>query len=133
MNGKLIIYLIKTFHTQILIIVAAAKLTENYAVENIIYQLRHSKSLNRVSVFSLTEMSCETPQLQHYDIFCIEVHVICFTWGYFSKTFSAQSLSAIIKQLERGCGGFIFYLLIEEQRNDSSKLSYQWSIKSRQT
>lgn len=38
-----------------------------YMVENIIYQLRwdtHSKSLNRVSVFSLTEMSCETTQLQ---------------------------------------------------------------------
>lgn len=39
-NGKLIIYLIKTFHTQILKILAAAKLTENYTVENIICHLR---------------------------------------------------------------------------------------------
>lgn len=48
------------------------------------------------------------PSCRYYDILCIEVCVICFTWGYFSKTFSAQNLSAIIKELERGYGGFLF-------------------------
>jgi len=91
--------------------VAAAEVPENYMVENTVYQLRqdtHAKPLNKVSVFSLTEYVMWNTPAVDFKTFSVQKCVICLGWGYSAETFSAQNLSAIIKQLERGYGRFIF-------------------------